>query len=52
MDNISIELYMIWYTLIWIVLLFLYSLPIRILTKVIKGVKWVFNNKNNKWKLL
>ena len=47
METISIELYIIGYTLIGIVLLWLYSWPLRIIGKAYKWVKKIFNN--NRW---
>ncbi len=47
MENVSVELYIISYTMLWIVMVFLYSLPLTILGKTYEGVKKIFNN--DKW---
>lgn len=51
MDNISIELYIIGYTFIGFIIVFLYSLPLRILGKTYKNIKSLFNNKWGSWGL-
>lgn len=47
MENVGIELYMIAYTFLGIMMIFLYSLPLTILWRTFEGVKKIFNN--NKW---
>jgi len=50
MENITIELYIIAYTFLGVGLLYLYSLPLRLITKSVKGIKDLFNN-NRWWKM-
>ena len=47
MESVTVELYIIAYTLIGILLLWLYSLPLRIISRGYKGIKNIFNN--NRW---
>jgi len=47
MESINIELYIIWYTLVGVMVLYLYSLPLRLIWKSYKWIKKIFNN--NKW---
>lgn len=47
MENVSVELYIIGYTMIWIIMLFLYSLPLRLIARSYTWLKKIFNN--NKW---
>jgi len=48
MENITIELYIIAYTFIGVILLYMYSLPLRIIGRAYKWIKNLFTN-NNKW---
>lgn len=50
MESINIELYIIGYTLIWIMVLYLYSLPLRLIGKSLKWIRKIFNNKTW-WKI-
>ncbi len=48
MESLNIEIYIIWYTLIWIMVLWLYSLPLKLIWKSYTGIKKILNN-NKSW---
>lgn len=51
MESVSVELYIIGYTFIGIILLFLYTLPLRIVARAYKGMKWIITNWSKGWKI-
>lgn len=49
MENVNMELYIIWYTFIGLMMVYLLSLPLMILWKTYQWIKNIFNNKKWWW---